>query len=276
MKSPADARGCSRGDRIALFAGGGKLPLEIFEKLAQKGIPTLVISFGSEIEGNVGGIHEIIHLENLDLPRILGAILDSGIKTVLLAGNVPKGVVFTGKGLDGGTMEMITRLESMDDHALLGAVVDRIESFGVRVVRYMDLIPELLVPDGYMPGREPSVSEKRDIAYGLPIIRSMLPFSFGQSIVVSRCSVVAVEAMEGTDSTVRRAGTLGTGGTLMKMMRVDQDERFDIPTVGPVTLELMKEAGLTCLALETGRTIILEREHFEKLLRDHDIAVVGV
>jgi len=276
LNLPVNDRGYSPGEKIALFAGGGKLPVEILQKLTEKGRPTLVISFGSEITGDVGGIHEIIHLNKLDLPGILGVILDSGITTVLLAGTVPKGLVFKDKTVDSSTLEMISRLKSMDDHALLGAIVERIESMGVRVGSYMDLIPELLVPDGYMPGRAPTGSEQKDIDYGLPIIRAMLPFSFGQAIVVSRCSVVAVEAMEGTDNTVRRAGALGTGGTLLKMMRVDQDERFDIPTVGPLTLDLMKEAGLTCLVLEAGRTIVLERENFEKLLRDHHIAVVGV
>lgn len=276
MKLSSHTRGYPQGEKIALFAGGGKLPVEILHRLTEKGRPALVISFGSELTEDTGGMHEFIHLQKLDLPGIIGAIRDSGAGTVLLAGNVPKRLAFKDRDIDKGTLDMIAGLGSMDDHALLGAIVDRIEGFGIRVGRYMDVIPELIVPEGYMPGREPSGPEQRDIDYGLPVIRTMLPFSFGQAIVVSRCAVVAVEAMEGTDNTIRRAGELGVGGILLKMMRKDQDDRYDVPSVGPGTLDLMKEAGLTCLALEAGRTIILERENFEKLLQEHHIAVLGV
>ena len=104
----------------------------------------------------------------------------------------------------------------------------------------------------------------------------MVPLSFGQTVIVNKRSVVAVEAMEGTDATLLRAGSLCKGGTVAKMMRLDQDERYDIPTVGPDTLRHMAQAKLSCLALHAGWTLILEPEEFRSIALKEDISVIGV
>jgi hypothetical protein len=141
---------------------------------------------------------------------------------------------------------------------------------------YRDVILDILAPVGVIAGRNPTEEEKDDIAWGVEIIRRLLPLSFGQTIVVKSRSVVAVEAMEGTDRTIERAGTLVKGGVVIKMMRPDQDERYDLPTIGPTTLEAMAKGGLSCLAVEAGRTIILEKEKTFDIAEKSGIAVWGI
>lgn len=120
---------------------------------------------------------------------------------------------------------------------------------------YRDIIPDLLADSGQIAGRRPTRDEISDADYGFSICKTLVPL-FGQTVVVNKRSVVAVEAMEGTDATLLRAGSLCTGGTVVKMMRLDQDERYDIPTVGPSTLRNMAQAKLTCLVLHAGWTLI--------------------
>jgi hypothetical protein len=115
-----------------------------------------------------------------------------------------------------------------------------------------------------------------DIAYARDVAQTLLPLSFGQTLAVHGKAVVAVEAMEGTDQMIKRAGELVNGGILLKMMREDQDERYDLPTVGPSTIRGMASAGLSCLAVEAGKTIVLERDDLARLAREAGIAVWGL
>ena len=144
------------------------------------------------------------------------------------------------------------------------------------MIPYWQILPEFIASAGKLSSRSPSGKELRDIDYGRKILRVTLPCSFGQALCVADGAVVAVEAMEGTDKMILRAGELSRKGVLVKMMREDQDMRYDLPTVGPVTLENMKEAGLTCLAVEAGKTLILETEKFFALAEKYNIAVWGL
>jgi DUF1009 family protein len=155
-------------------------------------------------------------------------------------------------------------------------VVSYIEGAGIRVVPYADIIQDLLASEGQIAGREPTEREWDDLCYGRDLAGRVLHLSFGQTVVVCHRSVVAVEAMEGTDAALLRAGGLCKGGVVVKMMRIDQDMRYDLPTVGTKTLVTMARAGLKCLAVEADRTVILTPEHVRRVAADMGIAVVGV
>jgi len=263
-------------ERIALVAGGGALPSEILNRL--RGKIAVVYSLNDDLsrEEAVSESIEVVRMPSPDLEWLLRDLKARNVKKLLMAGYVPKKLIYMPESLDPALQAVIGQLASRDDHSILGAIVEAIESHGVKVLSYKEVILDILAPAGAIAGRHPTEEEKDDIAWGLKIIRHLLPLSFGQTIVVKGRSVVAVEAMEGTDMTIERAGTLVKGGVVIKMMRPDQDERYDLPTIGPTTLEAMAKGGLSCLAVEAGRTIILEKEKTFDIAEKSGIAVWGI
>ncbi len=260
---------------IALLAGEGLLPVVIAKALSSGGTPPKVIMIGEASPLLESFSDSVVHLSAISLKEVLGVLKAGRIDRLVLAGAVPKSLMFKSDSMDRQTFDWISSLPSHDDHSLLGAIVKLLEANGVAVVPYRPLIPESLAPEGFIAGRALLESEKADLLYGISVAREIVRFSFGQSLAVKNGAVLAVEAMEGTDEMILRAGKIAGGGTVVKMMRPDQDERFDLPTVGPQTLESMAKAGLGCLAVEAGRTVILDREAFGKMAAECRIAVTG-
>ena len=160
--------------------------------------------------------------------------------------------------------------------APLGPHVEAFEREGIAVLPYWQILPEFLAPEGRLGSRAPTEAELQDVRYGSEVLSVTLPCSFGQAIVVADRAVVAVEAMEGTDAMIGRCGALSGRGVVVKMMRSDQDLRYDLPTVGPDTIEGMRRAGLTCLAVEAGRTLILDPDRALSMAGRYGIAVQGI
>jgi DUF1009 family protein len=221
-------------------------------------------------------VEAVVPLETPDLEFLIGDLAARGIGELMLAGLVQKNLMFRPETLGESLAGILESLDSRDDHSLLGAIIASIEKSGVKVLPYRDVIPDLLAPEGIVAGRSPLDAEMEDVAYAREVARTLLPLSFGQALAVYRKAVVAVEAIEGTDRMIKRAGELVPGGVLLKMMKGDQDERYDLPTVGPSTIENMASAGLTCLAVEADRTIVLEREEVARLAGETGIAVWGL
>ncbi len=260
---------------LAIIAGEGCLPEIICARLFKEGMPPYVFSMGADIERLAPFARQIWTVTTPDLEWILGQMLSHKVETMILAGQVPKSLMYQRENLD-VLLKQSLDAENNDDHALLSRIVRTIEKTGIKVAGYRQILSDLLTPEGQVSARGLSDQEAKDVAYGCSILFHLLPLSFGQSIVIHSGAVVAVEAMEGTDAMLQRAGTLVHGGSVIKMMRADQDERFDIPVVGTHTLHMMEKAGQTCLALEAGRTLMLEKEAFLELAARLNIAVVGV
>lgn len=261
---------------VALIAGEGALPEEIARRMAGGGEKLVVYAMRENCESIA---HHASCVCPLGLSQIAGVLADMtsrGIRKVVLAGVVPKRAIFQPSSLDGLGRKVLERLASRDDHSLLGGVVALLEGAGFEVIGYRDILSDLMAASGDIAGREPSELELLDVAYGKEIISTIAPLSFGQSVVVCQRSVVAVEAMEGTDEMIRRAGALASGGVVVKRIKAGQDERFDIPTVGPTTLRGMASAGLTCLALHAGWTLILKPEEFRSVADENGLSVIGV
>jgi len=263
-------------ERVALIAGEGKLPEEIFSALEKRGIPTRVYSLRND--NSFFDLPEgcFFQVEKIDIEKIITDMKIYNIKELIMGGLVPKSLIFRSDGLGDSTRAVLGDLQEMDDHTLLAGIVSIFEKAGIRVRKYVDLIPEVLTKEGPLTTKGPDEEQWKDIEYGKKILKVLLPLSFGQSVVIKGRSVVAVEAMEGTDRMIYRSKDLSQGGVVVKMMRPDQDERYDIPSVGPDTLDNMKKAGLDCLAIEAGRTIILDRELFLERANAWDIVVTGV
>lgn len=261
---------------IGLIAGEGDLPLGIARNLSQKGFPPVVYSFVDCCDGIREFSSGFVRIGSPSLGELSDDVMRRGIDSILLAGRVRKSLMFRPDLMDVVLRDLVAALPVRDDHSLLGAIVAFFESMGIKVLSYREIIPELLAPTGTMAGRDPSAAEMEDVVYGIRIASAIVPLSFGQSVVVRGKSVVAVEAMEGTDAAIERAGRISRGGVVVKMMRTDQDERYDLPTVGTGTLKHMHDAGMTCLAVEAGRTIVLGADLFKESARSWDIAVTGI
>lgn len=261
--------------KLALVAGEGLLPVEILRRLVERGESPLVYGLRQDCsELELPGI-SVVQFKELNLVRIFASFALRRVKRLVLAGYVPKRNIYN-DSMDEETSSILRGLDDRNDHSLLGAVIERLERLGISVMRYDSIVPEMIAPEGRIGGPDPSAKDLRDVDYGRSVLGKLLPLSFGQSIVVSERSVVAVEAMEGTDKTILRAGSICPSGVVIKGLRADQDRRYDIPVVGLDTLKAMARSGLSCLALEAGNCLILGGESFSKAAQELGISVIGV
>lgn len=262
--------------QIALIAGEGTLPVVIANRLTDIGRAPIVYSIREHIGELSKYSRDIVNIARPDFGFIIKDMNKRGVKSIIMAGTVSKTLAFKPSLFDITTQKFLAGLIFRDDHSLLGAIVEFLEKAGFEVLSYKNIIPDLIAGIGHIAGRKPTKEELNDVKYGFSICRVTVPLSFGQTIIVHKKSVVAIEAMEGTDAALFRAGSLCKGGTVVKMMRLDQDERYDIPTVGPKTIEHMSEVKLNCLALHAGSTLIMEPEKFKVAAEKAKIAVIGV
>lgn len=261
---------------IALIAGQGILPIEIAKKLRELQDGTLILALREDPEALASYATRLVHMKTPNLSRGIREIKSFGADKVIMAGRIPKKIIYCLPLLFDKLTRSVLSKSLRDDHSLLGAVVSVFEAEDIKVIPYWQILPEFIASSGRLSFRSPTAKEMGDIDYGRKILRITLPCSFGQALCVADGAVSAIEAMEGTDKMIMRAGELAGRGVVVKMMREDQDMRYDLPTVGPKTLENMKEAGLTCLAIESGKTLILEPEKFFALAEKYNIAVWGI
>jgi DUF1009 family protein len=173
-------------------------------------------------------------------------------------------------------LKMLLRLPRRNTDALIGAVAQELASEGIELIDSTFFLQDLLPQEGTLTRRAPDKREQGDIEYGLEVAHEIARLDLGQTIVVRARACVAIEAMEGTDATVRRAGSLARGRlTVIKVAKPDQDMRFDVPVVGTPTIETMIEAGATCLCLTAGKTLMFDREQMTELANAHGIAIVA-
>lgn len=258
-------RGRESDSLLGLIAGRGRLPLLAARGLSASGISVRAVAFEGlcdpELEGSVDQIHWH-RLGQLDAAaRSLRAM---EVERIVVAGAVPKQALFDGSArveLDASATALLDTIDRWDDGTLLRAVADWLEREGFQVARQDEVFATLVAREGVFTSREPMAEELLDVEVGRRALARIGGAGIGQCVVVRRGCVVAVEAVEGTDATIRRAGRLaGPGAVVVKGARTDQDRRFDLPAVGPGTIAAMVEAGARCLSVEAGVTLILDRE----------------
>lgn len=261
---------CSR--RIGILAGWGRYPIVIAEALRRQGCEVYCL-------GTIGhadpALAEVCNdFRFLGLAKFGSAIRyfrRHGVTEVTMAGKIFKVRLFERWSWirhlpDLRTIRMFlphfwTRKKDCRDDSLLGAIVEEFASAGIRIAPATDYAPELLVKEGQLTRRGPTAWQQKDIAFGWKIAKEMGRLDIGQSVAVKDQAVLAVEAVEGTDECIRRAGTLCKAGgfTVVKVAKPNQDMRFDVPTIGTGTLETLVAAGGKVLAIEAGRTILLDQ-----------------
>jgi len=265
--------------RIGLLAGEGKLPI-VFARLAKEKGDT-VIGFGLKgitdpaLENHV----EKMHWLNWGAMQAgLLLLATERIKAIIMLGKIKKEKFFKNeKDLDEKAKNMLDKLKEKKDYAILNEVSGMFKKIGVEVIDSTTYLKDLIPSKGMLTKREPTKQERDDIACGKDVARIMAGFDIGQTVAVMDKTIIAIEAMEGTDEVIARAGSLVKSGfTVVKVARPEQDMRFDVPLVGPDTLKIMIRSGGKVLAVEENKTLLLDKEEMVALADENDISIVVI
>jgi DUF1009 family protein len=265
---------------LGLIAGQGAFPLAVARSARRAGRRIACIAFRDLTDPEIAGeVAEITWIHPGEVGAGIAAFRAARVRDAVMAGRVPKAALFRDPEalhLDGQARAMIARLGNRRDDTILGAVAAYLETQGIHLLPQWAPAPELLARPGPLGARDLTPEERADVEFALPIARRMGSLDIGQTVVVKNGVVLAVEAVEGTNEAIRRAGTFSTGARVVKVAKPAQDPRFDVPAVGPGTLAALLDAKASALAVEAGATIVLDREVLLRGADAHGIAVVGV
>lgn len=268
---------------LGLIAGSGPLPFEVAEAAGDLGLGVAIAAIERNTDPTIQSRARgpFAWFAAGELERLIAFFKDAGVDEVILAGAVAKRELLQDPAAlrpDARAIALLSRLDARGDDALLRAVAQEFESEGLPVVPSTKHLEDRLVAEGVMTGDGPlAPAVEADLALGLGVARSLGVYDIGQGVVVSSGTVVAVEAVEGTDAMIRRGAELaGPGSVVVKVAKPRQDLRFDVPAIGRGTIEVAREGGVVAIGLEAGRTIVLERKRALAGARRAGISVVGL
>lgn len=278
---------------LGLIAGNGRFPFLLLEAARAQGLRVVVAAIKEETDPEMderaalepAGIN--VHWLSLgELSRLIETFQNAGVRQAVMAGQVKHKQIFSSIRPDWRLAKLLLNLRTRNTDMLLGAVAKVLEDEGITLLSSTAFLEPMLAPAGLLTRRAPEEGERNDIAYGLRVARGIAGFDLGQTVVIAAGACVAIEAMEGTDATIARAGaligareattvSLGRALTVVKVAKPRQDLRFDVPVVGVPTVSAMQAAGATCLCVEAGRTLLFDREGMVRLADEAGIAIVG-
>ncbi|HEY3248548.1 MAG TPA: UDP-2,3-diacylglucosamine diphosphatase LpxI [bacterium] len=259
---------------IGLIAGSGRLPEVLAESVRAQGRPLVVFRLPGAEPGAARAANHRYDVGYGEMRPILAALQEHGVRELVFAGGVPHV-----KLVDAGDSALRAFLDMHRDRtgqSLFLQGVALLEGMGVQVRSPLDLLPDLAMPEGVLTARGPTEGQWKDVARGLAIAGALAGEEVGQAVALFNGVVVAVEAADGTDATIARAGTLARGVVIIKAARPRQDPRFDLPAAGVETLQVMRDAGAAVLAMEAGRTLLVDREAAVASADQAGIVIVGV
>ena len=263
--------------KLGLIAGNGKFPFLVLEGAKRAGTSVAVAAIREETDPAIESLADRMTWVGIgQLGKMLRFFKDEGVDKAIMAGQVKHVQIFSRAIPDVRMLKMLLRLPRRNTDALIGAVANELASEGIELIDSTFFLKDQLPQPGTLTKRAPDQRERSDVEYGLEIARGIAGMDLGQTIVVRDRACVAIEAMEGTDAVIRRAGDLVRGRlTVVKIAKPDQDMRFDVPVVGVPTIESMKDSGATCLCLTAGKTLMFDREAMVKLADKHKIAILA-
>jgi len=267
--------------RIGLIAGNGRFPFLALQGARGLGHDVTVVAVKEEafpeLEGAARAAGADLHWVSLGhLGKCIKILKEAGISQAIMAGQVKHAKIFSGIIPDLTLLSVLTKLRARNTDALISAVAEVLRNEGIELLNSTAFLDPLLAKPGTLSRREPTAEELEDLAYGYRMADAIAGLDIGQTIVVKDKAVVAVEAMEGTDVVIARAGGIaGPGTRVVKVAKPKQDMRFDVPVVGVATVEAMTQAGATAITVDAGKTLIVDGERFFDAANLAGIAVVG-
>jgi hypothetical protein len=287
--------------KLGLIAGNGRFPFLLLDAARAQGLAVVVAAIREETDPEIN--HRAACDERVtvywlslgELSRLIEVFHKEGVTTAMMAGQVKHKQIFSSIRPDWRLAKLLLNLRTRNTDMLLGAVAKVLGDEGIELISSTAFLEPLLVQEGVLTARAPGDDERKNVEYGLGVARAVSGFDIGQTVVVAAQACVAVEAMEGTDATVLRAGalmrsleeddaapasipttTLERRLTVVKVAKPAQDMRFDVPVIGVKTVETMIQAGATCLSVEAGRTLLFDRDALIQRANAADIAIVAV
>lgn len=263
--------------RYGLIAGNGDFPFLVLDGARKAGESLAVVAIKEETDKRIEQTAEAVSWVGIgQLGKMISFFKEAGVSKVIMAGQVKHVQLFSGAIPDVRMLKMLWNLPRRNTDSLIGGIAAELEKEGIELIDSTFFLQDHLAPRGVLTRRKPNDVELGNIEYGLHIAGEIARLDLGQTIVVRAKACVAIEAMEGTDATITRAGQLAKGKlTVVKVAKPDQDMRFDVPVVGPPTIEVMAAAGATCLSVTAGKTLIFRREEMLEAADRNKIAIVG-
>ncbi|HSL22351.1 MAG TPA: UDP-2,3-diacylglucosamine diphosphatase LpxI [Vicinamibacterales bacterium] len=269
--------------RIGLIAGNGRFPFLVLEAARSMGYQVTIVAIKEETFPEIeeaaahGPMPADVHWLSLgQLGTAITVLKGAGITSAVMAGQVKHVQIFSGIVPDLALLSALARLKARNTDSLISAVAEVMHEKGIELIDSTAFLAPLLAGEGVLSERAPDDFEREDLEFGYPIADAIARLDIGQTIAVKHKAVVAVEAMEGTDEVIARAGHLaGPGVRIVKVAKPNQDMRFDVPVVGLATVQAMRVAGASVLSLDAGKTLILDGRDFFASANEAQIAVVG-
>jgi len=277
--------------RYGLIAGNGRFPFMVLAGARRAGVALSVAAIREETDPSIEDeVERLIWVGIGQLGKMINFFKGEGVEKAIMAGQVKHVQIFSRAVPDARMLRMLLKLPRRNTNSLIGAVAAELASEGIDLIDSTFFLQDYLPSPGILTNRKPNAAERADVEYGLEIAREMAELDLGQTIVVRGKACVAIEAMEGTDETIRRAGELLGGGgrarkrlrltsgalTVLKLSKPDQDMRFDVPVIGVPTIETMIAAGATCLCISAGKTLMFDRDEMIAIANKHKLAILAV
>jgi UDP-2,3-diacylglucosamine hydrolase len=263
--------------KYGLIAGNGDFPFLVLDGARNAGESLAVVAIKEETDKRIEQTTEALTWVSIgQLGKMISFFRDAGVSKVIMAGQVKHVQLFSGAVPDVRMLKMLWNLPRRNTDSLIGGIAAELEKDGIELIDSTYFLQDHLAPKGVLTKREPNEVELGNIEYGLHIAAEIARLDLGQTIVIRAKACVAIEAMEGTDATITRAGQLAKGKlTVVKVAKPDQDMRFDVPVIGPPTVRVMASAGATCLSVTAGKTLVFNRDETLRLADEHKIAIAG-
>ena len=275
-------------DKLGLIAGNGRFPLLLLDAARSRGAEVVVAAIKEETWPEIErhGAKAVYWLSLGELSKLIDTFKSEGVSQAIMAGQVKHKQIFSSIKPDWRLAKLLLSLGTRNTDSLIGAVAKVLADEGITLLSSTTYLEPLLARPGVLTRRAPTEQERKNIEYGRAVARHLAQYDIGQTVVIAESACVAVEAMEGTDAAVRRAGelmktlgepasTLSRALTVVKVAKPNQDMRFDVPVVGVPTIEAMRDAGATCLAVDAGRCLLLDGHDMLSAAADAGIAVVA-
>jgi UDP-2,3-diacylglucosamine hydrolase len=267
--------------RIGLIAGNGQFPFLVLQGARSLGHDVTVVAVKEEafpeLEGAARAAGADLTWVSLGhLGKCIKVLKAAGVRQAVMAGQVKHAKIFSGILPDLTLLSVLTKLKARNTDALISAVAEVLRGEGIELLNSTTFLEPLLAKAGTLTRREPTAEEVEDFAFGYRMADAVAALDIGPTIVVKNKAVVAVEAMEGTDAVIRRAGEIaGPGTRVVKVAKPNQDMRFDVPVVGVATIEMMRAAGATAISIDAGKTLVMDGARFFEAADAAGITVIG-
>lgn len=263
---------------LGIIAGSGQFPLLVARSARKSGLRVVAVAHRGETDPQLEKEVDVITWIKLgQLGQLIKALREHGIGKAVMAGGIKKLKMFGNVMPDLKGISLISKLAIFHDDDILRAVSGELEKAGIEIVSSTTHVPELVAPPGVLTRRKPSKGEMQDIRFGWRIAKELGKLDIGQCVVVRRKTVLALEAIDGTDETILRGGELGQEkAVVVKVCKPEQDLRFDVPSVGVQTVETMSQVNAAVLAIEAGRTLLFDRDEMISLADRAGISILSV